>query len=636
VFAGAGLDPLPGRDSYFLPYPLFRTGFDPTRCRLELRLPEETVSPAPGEGFRPFGFSDEGRAEAQVVFGGYAIHAPDLGYDDFDGLDVEGKIVLILRHEPGEKDPESPFEGTESSRHAQFSVKARALAERGAMGMILVTDPLHHDPSDDLSFDASLSRTPPDPQSEGDTGSDAEEPPFFAVQVSRVVAERLVRGTRRALVDLQQGLDEGSLYPREVDLGEIHAVLDLHRREGAEEVTLRNVAGVLPGSDPELGAEMVMLVAHHDHLGGHVGEGDTVYNGADDNASGTAAILELARGLSKRGPLRRSIVFATFSAEEKGLLGSRSMVEQGDLEIARVAFLVNLDMIGRNPDEPLAVMGDGYSPGIESVLAVANRDLDLRYDLGGIRYSGNSDHDPFFELGVPFINIFSGFHPDYHQLTDHADKLSYQRMARITELTGRLATAVADATLPPAFVHHLGWLGARIEADPAGEGARVRRVDPGSRAEAAGLRSEQRIVRVNDVDITGRPDLARALAAIEPGTTVTFTVTDPDGTREILVDRARAGFLGVATGDVDDDVRADLGLLDEGVLVRRASPDGPAGSAGIRAGDILISLSGRPVSDGSLRNVLAQIGAGETVDAVVIRDGERATISITLGERPRR
>lgn len=642
VFAGAGLVPLPGRDTYFVPYPLYRLGFDPRGSRLEVTgagSGTDDRTATAGVDFRPFGFSDEGEASGPVIFGGYGIHAPDLGYDDFDGLDVTGKLVLILRHEPGENDPESPFDGTESSGHATFRAKAGALQERGAAGMILVTDPLHHGPSDDLSMDGTLTRTLPDEErpDAGALDEETDEPPFLAVQVSRAVAERLAQGAGRPLIDIQRGLDDGSLHARDVDLGDVEATLVLTRRAHAEEVTLRNVVGVLPGRDPEIGDEMVVLVAHHDHLGGFVGEGDTVYNGADDNASGTAAILELARALAARGPHRRSLVFVTFSAEERGLLGSRSMVDRGDLDIDRVAFLLNLDMIGRNPDQPIAVMGDGFSPGIEVVLARANQGIDVRYDLAGTGYSGNSDHDPFFDRGVPFVNFFSGFHPDYHQLADHADKLSYERMARVTELTGRVAVAVADEPRPPGFVHHVGWLGARLEVDPTlGEGAAVRRVDPDSRAEQGGLDVRQRVIAVDGAPIHTRNDLARSLSAIEPGSVTLFEVTGPGGRTELRLERARTGFLGVATGTVDEDVRAEHGLLDDGVLVRRASPDGPAGSAGVQAGDILVSLAGRTVSFGTLRNVLAQIGAGETVDAVIIRDGERQTVTITLGERPRR
>jgi len=635
VFAGAGLEPLPGRDSYFIPYPLYRQGFDPDRSWLEVGG-DDGITAGAGVDFRPFSFSDEGEASGPVIFGGYGIHAPDLGYDDFDGLDVEGRLVFILRHEPGEDDPESPFDGTDSSGHATFLSKAGALQERGAAGMILVTDPLHHGPSDDLSMDGSLSRTPPE-DDPGDGDGEDDEAPFLAIHVSRAVADRLVAGAGRSLADIQRGLDDGSLHARDVDLAGVEARVVLERRERAEEVTLRNVAGILRGSDPVLRDEMVVLVAHHDHLGGFEGEGDTVYNGADDNASGTAAILELARAFGARGPARRSLVFVTFSAEERGLLGSRSMVDRNQLDVERVVFLLNLDMIGRNPDEPIAVMGDGFSPGIEQVLARANRGLDLRYDLAGTGYSGNSDHDPFFDRGVPFVNLFSGFHPDYHQLTDHPDKLSYERMARITELTGRVAVTVAEASRPPAFVHHVGWLGARLEVDPSrGEGAVVRRVDPDSRAEQGGLDVRQRVVAVDGAPIVTRNDLARALAAIEPGSVTLFDVVGPDGGQELRLERARTGYLGVATGTVDEDVRAELGLLDEGVLIRRASPDGPAGSAGVQSGDILISLAGRPVSFGSLRSVLAQIGAGETVDAVIIRDGQRQTVEITLGERPRR
>ena len=155
-FHGYGLEPLPGKDGLLIDFTLFRSSFDIGRTSLRLDLGERELSAEAGVSFRPFPFSDEGEVEAAVVFVGYGISAPELGYEDYEGLDVRGKVVLLLRHEPGEEDPSSGFDGVRSTDHALFTTKARTAREHGAVGMLLVTDPLHHGRDDDLRLGGRL------------------------------------------------------------------------------------------------------------------------------------------------------------------------------------------------------------------------------------------------------------------------------------------------------------------------------------------------------------------------------------------------------------------------------------------------------------------------------------------------
>ncbi len=615
-FASYGLEPLPGQANHFVDFEVYRRGYDPEQTFVATTVGAEELRGRPGIDVRPFDFSDSGSVEAPLVFAGYGITAPEHGWDDYDGLNVAGKLVLVLRHEPGEKDPESPFDGESSTRHALFTTKARLAEEHGAVGMLLVTDPLNHDPGDDLRLSGRLRlEVPEEDEQEEDAATD--DTPFLAVHVSR----DWVADAGLDLAELQRALEDGTGAGELAATG-ISVRVAVQERSEPEVVQARNVVGFLQGSDPTLKDKWIVVGGHHDHVGGYAGEGDTVFNGADDNASGTSGVLELAQafaGLAE--PPRRSLLFATFSGEEKGLLGSRAMVRQELIPIDKVEFMLNLDMIGRNPEASIDVTGDGFARGLREVVEAANAGIGLPLKFGGAAYSGNSDHDAFYDKGVPFMFFFSGIHEDYHQLGDHADKLAYGQMEQVVRLAYETLERLADADAAPTFIHHVTWLG--IEVEVLQGSATVTAVEDDSRASRAGLR---------------RGDVLKAFEefkAIEPGTRTALHIGRGDETLTFDVERARTGFMGVSPGAPDEDQRKAHGLAeDEGVLLRQVTADGPSDKAGLEEGDILIRIAGRPVGLSSLRSRLAQIGAGERIDVMVIRDGERVTIEMTLGERP--
>jgi Zn-dependent M28 family amino/carboxypeptidase len=334
-------------------------GYAPDGTTLGATVGDAPVPLKLGDDWRPFPFSDPGAIEGDVVFAGYGISSEEHGWDDYAGLDVEGKIVLILRHEPGEDDAGSVFDGKESSTHSTFINKAFKAAEHGAIGYLLVTDPRHHEAGDDFRVGGRLALKAPEPREAGES----EGPEFRAAHISRAVAEKLVAGSGKSLLELQTAIDDG-IKPAELGIGAVTASLAIKPTEGAVEVPEVNVVGRIEGSErPD---EWVVVGAHYDHVGGYVGEGDTIYNGADDNASGTAGMLEIARAFATLPPPKRTIVFMAFSAEEKGLLGSRAWVEQNGVD--KVVFMLNLDMIGRNPDKPVDLVGDGYGTGMTEIV----------------------------------------------------------------------------------------------------------------------------------------------------------------------------------------------------------------------------------------------------------------------------
>lgn len=646
--AALGLRPLPGREDYQVSAELVRTGFDPKTTRIRLRLDDAVHLLGGGIDVAPFGFSKAGKVEADVVFAGYGISRPDLEYDDYEGLDVAGKVVFVLRHAPKRDENDKRFDG---ARDAFFASKAALAQKKGAVGMILVTDPkslLDRDGQaglggDDLRMTGRL-QLPPEPGKEerADEGHARapgdEKEPIVAMQVSAKIGESLARQLGAPLAAIQGALDSGERRTADIRfLAPAHAVLEVGQPLAEDRVSARNVVAFLPGSDPRLADEWVVVGAHFDHLGRFDGPGDTVYNGADDNASGTSAMLAVARRLAQGPRPRRSVVFVGFSAEEKGLLGSRSLV-RGPLGNEHVVFMLNMDMLGRNGTDKVSVEGDGYARGLDGLIAAANADLGLELELAGKMVSGNSDHYPFFAAGIPVMNLFTGLHDDYHQLSDHADKLDYPRMAKIATLAERVARRVADADERLSFIHRPFWFGAAIEVEGEGRGARPRviELEPDAPAQRAGLAVGDVIVGVGGSgDGFAAAKVSEIFAAVEPGTDTVVTIERDGVVLGKEVHRARSGYLGVFPRGVDETEQKKYGLAaDQGVLIAGLADDGPAGKAGIEKDDILIEIAGKPVGLMSLGMHLARIGAGEKVPVLLIRGGQRIALTMVLGERP--
>jgi hypothetical protein len=651
-FERYGLVPLPGRDSFKVPYTLERFGYDETANRLDIAASSGDLKLKIGVDYAPFSFSDSGEIKrAAIVFAGYGINAPKLGWDDYKGLDVKGKIVLVLRHTPNEdrKDDNPLADGP----YGQFIAKARTAQERGAAGMLLVTDPRHHGADEDDFKPPSLVRLPrtaeeiaraeklaearakaSEAMRRRSTGQRARRPrragskTLLAAHISQTAARALIPD----LKEVQEKLDAGAITPREVRV-KARAAMAVKASDKPVPVHPDNVVGFLPGSDPELARQWVVIGGHYDHLGSGGGGDDKIFNGADDNASGTAGVLELAQAFATL-PTRpaRSLVFVGFSGEEKGLLGSFAMLREKQLPEERLVFMLNLDMIGRNPDRPIEIVGDAYSAGIRPILETANQTLGLDIDYAGTKYSGNSDHHPFFTRDIPMMFFFTGTHEDYHQRSDHADKLAYDRMEKIVRLGYHVVAPVAAGTVTPSFVHNLNWLGVTIQVV---DGVAVfTGVEAGSRAEKAGIARGDEIVAIAGKPLTEPREVGRRFADLEPGTSSDLELRRAGAARTVAVVRAKRGFLGIFPTRITDEIRQKHGLGDgEGLLVRSVIPKGPADKSGLKQGDILIRVGGVPVDVSSLGRELARIGAGEKTNVVVVRGDKRIDLTMVLGSR---
>ena len=419
------------------------------------------------------GYHDDVEATAGLVFAGYGITASGLGYDDYRGIDARGRIVLVFEHEPQETDPHSRFNGTGNTRHATTRVKALNAQAHGALALVVIPEPNRQHPSSLERYQrigGSATRTPSLPSQA--LIDDALTIPV--VTVSDALAAELLATAGSRPQALQAAID-ADLSSQARMLPDTTVTLHLQNRSRTRGTTY-NVAGLLPGRDPHLAGETIIISAHHDHDGAtdDDGGGRDIWHGADDNGSGTVGVVELARAFAVNGVRpRRSILFVVFGAEERGLLGSFFMAAHPLRPLATTRAMINFDMIGRDEavsdqttgliDIPadthnrLNLIGASYSPDFERVVIDANRtiglDLDARFDReNALNTFFRSDQFPFVLRDVPAFWFFTGFHPDYHQITDTADRIDYPKMTRILELAYLSAWHVADDAAVPRFV----------------------------------------------------------------------------------------------------------------------------------------------------------------------------------------
>jgi hypothetical protein len=425
-----------------------------------------------GQEFYPHRFSATGTVSGPVVFAGFGISAPHLQYDDYSG-DVKGKIVLVLDHEPGERDPNSPFDGVVTSEPSTPWRKALAAQEKGAVALLFVADVLNHPGAS--NFEAAARNYWP------------EKPPRIlnytlaawsdriripVAQISPAVAASLVAGTGKPFEEIAKSAESSRGAAPTALPGTrvtVHTSVDRHI------VPDRNVVAALEGSDPQLKNEWVIVSAHYDHNGA---DGTQIFNGADDNGSGVVALIEIAEAYAlaaKEGRRpKRSILFASWNSEERGLLGAWAYTEQPLAPLTSIAAVLNMDMIGRNEEIPvgggqrfaglevqtaesnsnaLNLMAFSKVPDITAAVEKANGgiglDLKKRYDNNSSNLLRRSDQWPFLQRGVPAMGFITGLHPDYHTQYDRPEKINYVKMEKIARLVHQVSWDIANADAKP-------------------------------------------------------------------------------------------------------------------------------------------------------------------------------------------
>ena len=462
-FAKAGLKPLVGA-SYLQPVPLIEFTADRTLTSMDLRVGTGGITyHAPDATAN---FPNEVSVSGDVVFAGYGISAPELGYDDYAGLDVTGKVVLIFGHEPQENDEQSVFNGKGNTRYANATYKALNAQRHGAVGVLLMTDPNNHTGGAGAQGGGRgpVAQTGPVIPSEALAEGGPTIPMFT---ISAKIAGNLFAAAGKTASDVQTAIDAGPAPESFAVPGSrvtLHPVLTERRRANSY-----NVVGLLEGSDPTLQAETVIFSGHFDHNGiGPLG----ILHGADDNGSGTVGVVELARAFA-RNPVKpkRSLLFIVFAAEERGLLGAYYYVAHPLRPLATTRAQINFDMIGRNeaadprvqteisPDtsNELGLIGTHYSPDYRAIVERANEIVGLKLTYKWDRDAANSvlfrsDQYPFLQHDIPAVWWFTGFHPDYHQVTDTVEKINFEKMAKILKLAYASGFEFADSPDVPKLV----------------------------------------------------------------------------------------------------------------------------------------------------------------------------------------
>ncbi|MFM8735150.1 MAG: M20/M25/M40 family metallo-hydrolase [Pirellulales bacterium] len=484
-----------------------------------------------GRDFTPVAAGGSGEFDLPVVFAGYGISAPAEKYDDYSpaGPAVKGAAVVVLRQEPQKDDPHSVFDGNQASQHAALARKVANASEHEAGAVVFCNDT-------DADGDALMGFT------RAGEGSTARTMPVLHVRRS-AVDEVVRQSLGRPLAEIQKGIDE-TLTPASAALAgwRLRGRVAIDRTE----TTTKNILAFLPGAgraasgdsaaiDPR---ETVILGAHYDHLGyggaSSAAPGErAVHHGADDNASGTAMLLEVARRLAAAGPLPRSVLFVAFSGEERGLLGSGHYTANAAVPLADTVAMVNLDMVGRLQDNKVIVHGTGTGSGLETLVdrLVEEHGLEVAKEPGGF---GPSDHASFYAKQVPVLHVFTGSHADYHRPTDTADKLDLDGMTRLTGLVADLVTDLATRAERPAYIEVAApafarggdrpYFGSVPDFGKPGKGYAISGVSKDSPAAKGGLQGGDRIVRLGESAIATLEDFDSALRKHKGGDTVPVVV----------------------------------------------------------------------------------------------------------------
>jgi Zn-dependent M28 family amino/carboxypeptidase len=428
-----------------------------------------------GQDFYPHRFSASGDVTGELVFAGFGIASPERNHDDYKNA-VSGKIALILDREPGVNDPASVFDGVVTSEVGQPLRKVLAAQDKGAIGVVLVEDV--HNQSGPTSFAAQASNYWPatPPRIERYTLMTwAEKVQIPVVQVSAAVARRLVAGQRQSLLDLAKSAEaRGGVSP--VPLPGV--ALNLSTRVTRATVADRSVVATLEGSDPALKDEYVVISAHFDHDGT---DGANVLNGADDDGSGTVGLMDIAEAFVEAARTgqrpKRSVIFAAWNSEERGLLGAWAYAEDPIVPLDRIVGVLNMDMIGRNEEVPVGggprfrgldqqtaesnanatnIIGTVRSPDLRTAVESANHgiglDLKFRYDNNLSNLMRRSDHWPFIQHGVPGVWVHTGLHPDYHTMYDDPERINYVKMEKIARMVYQAGWDMANASGRPKLL----------------------------------------------------------------------------------------------------------------------------------------------------------------------------------------
>ncbi len=504
-FEHYGLEKIDG--SYFQEFE-FRSGVEPGPGSF-IHIKTPNFLKLTDRQFSVMGFSSSDTVQSELVFAGYGITEPEVDYDDYAGLDVTGKTVLVMRFTP-----EGNTRGTPFSKHAPFRHKAKLAQENGARAIWFVTGPEHADSDDPLVAAVNAGA--------------ASELGIPAFHVKHDVADQILADNGHpSLSELQDMiLNESQPTPFSFNIG---ATVQLRAELYHTVKTSRNVAGALPGYG-KLKDEWIVVGAHFDHLGWG-GPATTskapgvydVHNGADDNASGTAGLLELAEFFAEEisaDSSRRSILFMGFGAEELGLLGSSYAANHPLVPLDQTVAMLNLDMIGTLSSNNMILGGTGTSTHWEALLNQQNTDqFNLSFNAEGY---GSGDHQSFFLKNIPVLFFFTGAHERYHKPTDDIEFINFEGLLKVTRYVQRCLHQIAVNPERPDFIkaenpsagHQRGYsvtIGVIPDFTFTGDGFRISDVRSNGPAAKAGMKPQDIIISMNGISVLNIHDYMYAL-----------------------------------------------------------------------------------------------------------------------------
>jgi Zn-dependent M28 family amino/carboxypeptidase len=469
----------------------------------------------PGHDFYPVGYSATGEVEGDLVFIGYGINAADQKYDDFKGVDLKGKIAVVMRYSPGQSTPhDNPF-----SKYEQPRLKCTAIKEAGAKGIIFITGPMSGDEEIDTRLRTST------------TSSDNAGIPVIVAK--RNIIEKIFKLNGKNLKTVEQDIDSlkvpNSFALKNASV-KFNVSLDYVRSYTA------NIIGYMEGNDPVLKNEVIVIGAHMDHLGDGMKYGSldpsgkpAIHHGADDNASGDAGVFELAHKMSSvKGTFKRSYIFMLFSGEEAGLLGSAFFTKSDLYKKYNIVTMLNMDMIGRLADNKLNVEGAGTSSiwkHMVDSLNTLNEKFDIIFKDEGY---GPSDQSSFYSMNIPVLFFFTGIHPDYHRPSDTWDKINAEGEAKVIDLVYDVTACLDQQPFKPDFIKTkekeektmTGFkvtLGIIPDYSSNADGMAIMGVKEGGPGERAGLQKGDVIIKFGTHEIKNIYDYTYALGDFKPG-----------------------------------------------------------------------------------------------------------------------
>jgi hypothetical protein len=521
-FKTLGLEPA-GTHAYYQPFSVITGARMTGKNHLVVHQGSENKSLKPQQDYLPFSFSSSGSITAPVVFAGYGASAEEFKYDDYAGTDVKDKVVVVLRYEPAGFAAKSGDHGL--TAHSQFITKAINARNHGARAVILINGKLGKGEEDLLTRFGSV--------------SGPEDAGVLFAQVKNAAAEEWFRAAGKSLEEVQRQIDSSSA-PNSF---EFPAGLQISLDVSIEttRATVNNVLAYLPGKSDEY----VIVGAHYDHLGrgnidslapSQIGQ---IHPGADDNASGTAGVLELARQFApQKDQLQRGILFASFAGEELGLLGSAAWVKNPTRPLDKAVAMLNMDMIGRIRDGKVYIGGVGTGSTFQSLLEQDKSKTKLNLELSAGGYA-SSDHTSFVGKKIPVLFFFSGLHSDYHKPSDTWDKINPDSAVELLQLVSTITTQLADASDRPAFATVVTeepggrsgggggygpYFGSVPDFGQTENGVKFSDVRPGSPAAKAGLKAGDVMVQFGSKPINNLYDFTDALRRSKVGDVVEVKV----------------------------------------------------------------------------------------------------------------